>query len=305
MHIWQPELGETLLARTPVSFATGEAMPVSGMRWFRDTERNDIQNELPGWPEGPIYTARSAGNSLARNIGKGGVLALGAVIMGVLTGGGGSGPSSAKAGTERPTDRADEVEDFPVMWAAPGTIARTLPWQLDPARAPDKEHYRTHAIVTDRRIVIVGLPVLKKDRKVIEDEVLWQIPRSAISKVEPRNFHQESDVKILFTDGSWCRLRALSRPELTRHLIRPPELIPLGSLSPEQLSTVDDFLMSAQTEAPDAGPPIITRRSCGHYRVEILPLSRYDSFFGASELEIIMDSSGVEVEVTAQHPDDF
>lgn len=305
MDIWQPESDEILLARTPVTFATGEATPVSGMRWFRDTERNDIQNELLSWPEGPVYTARSTGDSLARSIGKGGALALGAVIMGVLTGGGGSGPSPSKPVSEKSDDRADEIEDFPVMWAAPGTIARTLPWQLDPARAPDQERYRTHAIVTDRRVVIVGLPVQKKDRSVIEDEVLWETSRSTISKVEPRDFKYGLDVKVHFTDGSWCRLGAHSRAELIRHLIRPLDLLPLESLTPAQQNTVDSFLAAARDQAPDTGPPIITRRSCGHYRVEVLPPSRFDSFFGASELEMIMDSAGAEVELQDQHPDDF
>ena len=64
MNIWQTEPGEMLLGRAPVTFATGAAMRVRGMRWFRDTERNDIQNELPGWPEGPSFTARSTGSTV-------------------------------------------------------------------------------------------------------------------------------------------------------------------------------------------------------------------------------------------------
>ncbi|MBT2394383.1 hypothetical protein J7E87_34545 [Streptomyces sp. ISL-1] len=304
MDIWQPEPGETLLARTPVTFATGEAMRVRGMRWFRDTERNDIQSELPGWPEGPVYAARSTGGSLVRNIGKGGGLALVGVLMAVLTGGGGSGPSSSRSGSGSSDDRADEIEDFPVTWAAPGTIARTLPWQLDPARSSE-EHYRTHAIVTDRRLVIVGLPFYKKDRTIIEDEALWETERSTISRVEPRNFRNERDVKVLFTDGSWCRLSAISRTELTRHLVHPLDLVPLESLTPTQRNTVDSFLATARAQAPDSGPPVITRRPCGHYRVEVLPPSRVDSFFGATELDMIMGSDGAEVELMAQHPDDF
>ncbi len=51
----------------------------------------------------------------------------------------------------------DELEDFPVLWAAPGTLARTLPWRLDPARS-DQRRSRTHLIVTDHRLVVVGLP---------------------------------------------------------------------------------------------------------------------------------------------------
>jgi hypothetical protein len=62
-------------------------------------------------------------------------------------------------------------------------LARTLPWQLDPARS-DEKHYRTHAIITDRRLVIVGLLYHKKDGSLIEDEPLWEIPRTHISEVE-------------------------------------------------------------------------------------------------------------------------
>ncbi|MFJ2832680.1 hypothetical protein ACIPC1_34880 [Streptomyces sp. NPDC087263] len=304
MNIWQPEPGEALLARTPVAFATGEVMRVRGMRWFRDTERNDIQSELPGWPEGPVYTARSTGDALVRNTVKGAAITLGVAVMAALTGGGGSGPSSSKSGSGSSDDRANEIDDFPVMWAAPGSIARTLPWQLDPGRSSE-ERYRTHAIVTDRRLVIVGLPFHKKDRIVIEDEVLWETARSTISRVEPRNFRHDRDVKVVFTDDSWCRLRTFSRTEFTRHLVHPLDLVPLGSLTPAQRNTVDSFLATARAEAPDAGPPVITRRPCGHYRVEVLPPSKFDSFSGASELEIIMDSDGAEVELTAQHPDDF
>lgn len=304
MKIWQPDPGEAFLARTPVTFATGKAAPVSGMRWFRNSERRDIQEELPGWPEGPVYVPRTSGRSLARNIGKGGAALLGATIMGVLTGGGGSGPSPSRSGKSTSDDPADEIDDFPVLWAASGTIARTLPWQLDPARAPKPDRYRTHAIITDRRLVVVGLPV-RKDRGVIEDEVLWEAPRPTIVRVEPRDFHGDRDVKIVFDDGSWCRLETLIRPEFTRHLLHPPHLIPLNSLTEEQHDTVADFLAAARAEAPDADEPVITRRSCGHYRVEVLPLSRLDSYFGASELAIIMDSAGAEVELTDQHPDDL
>jgi hypothetical protein len=41
MNVWKPAPEETLLARVPVTFATGAAMRVRGRRWFRDAERND------------------------------------------------------------------------------------------------------------------------------------------------------------------------------------------------------------------------------------------------------------------------
>lgn len=86
-------------------------------------------------------------------------------------------------------NRADELEDFPVLWAAPGAIARTLPWQLDPARC-DQRSSRTHLIVTDHRLVVVGLPV--NERKChelpVDDEILWEVPRSDVQKVERQDF---------------------------------------------------------------------------------------------------------------------
>lgn len=104
-------------------------------------------------------------------------MAVGVAVMAVLSSAGGnvSGSAGPDSGKDTPDDRENEVEDFPVMWAAPGTLARTLPWQLDPARS-DEKRYRTHAIVTDRRLVVVGLPYHKKDSKIIEDEVLWETP---------------------------------------------------------------------------------------------------------------------------------
>lgn len=304
MDIWQPEPGETLLTRAFVTFATGAAMRVRGMRWFRDTERNDIQSELPGWPEGPVYTARSTGGTLARNTVKGAAIALGGIIMAVLSSAGGnvSGSSGPNSGSDKPDDHADEVQDFPVMWAAPGTIARTLPWQLDPARSPEK-HYRTHAIVTDRRLVIVGFPYSKKNDEFIEDEVLWEIPRSQISRVEPKAFKDGNDVKVVFSDGSWCRLRAITREKFTRHLLQPLDLIPVEALTPAQRNTVENFV--AVSDAPDAGTPVVSRRPCGHYLVEFLVPSQVDSFFGLSEHDMLMDAEGAEVQLTDYHPDDF
>ncbi|WP_307523680.1 hypothetical protein [Streptomyces umbrinus] len=305
MKIWQPEPGETLLARAPVTFATGAAMRVRGMRWFRDTERNDIQGELPGWPEGPVYAARSTGGAVGRNTVKGAAMALGVAVMAVLSSAGGnvSGSSGPDSGKDTPDDRTDEVEDFPVMWAAPGTMARTLPWQLDPARS-DEKHYRTHGIVTDRRLVIVGLPFDKKNLKLIEDEVLWQAPLSAMSRVEPKDFKDGDDFKVTFTDGSWCRLGSIRRQRLTRYLVSPLDLVPAESLTPMQRDAVDAYV-ATKTETPDAVPPIITRRPSGHYRVEVLLPNRLDSFFGASEVSMIMDSGGRELNSADYHPEDF
>ncbi|MGW1713016.1 hypothetical protein [Streptomyces sp. NPDC002156] len=306
MDIWQPEPGETLLARALVTFATGEATRVSGMRWFRDTERKDIQHELAGWPEGPVYTARSTGGAVGRNTVKGAAIALGVAVMGVLSSVGGSvGPDNYqayKSGSDTPDDRNNEVLDFPVMWAAPGTIARTLPWQLDPARSPEK-HYRTHAIVTDRRLVIVGFPYSKKNDKLIEDEVLWEIPLDKIRQVKPRRYKTGTDAEIVFSDGSWCRLRSPAREKFTRYLL-PHEIIRLDALTPGQRTTVEKFL--AESDAPNAAPPVVSLHACGHYRVEFVVPSKVDSFFGLTENPLIMDAQGIEAaKFEDLHPDDF
>ncbi|MBW8736129.1 MAG: hypothetical protein JF621_02970 [Streptomyces turgidiscabies] len=308
MNIWQPEPGETLLARALVTFATGAATRVSGKRWFRDTERNDIQHELPGWPEGPVYAVRSTGDVAARKTVKGAVIALGVAVLAALSFGGanvtsgGDNNTYMKSGSDTPDDRNNEVLDFPVMWAAPGTIARNLPWQLDPARSPEK-HYRTHAIVTDRRLVIVGFPYYKKNDKRIEDEVLWEIPLDKIRHVEPRRFKDGTDAEIVFSDGSWCRLRSPARRKFTRYLL-PHELIPLDALTPGQRNAVDNFV--AESDVPNAAPPVVSLHPCGHYRVEFVVPSQVHAFFGLTERTLIMDAQGAEAAGFADlHPDDF
>lgn len=304
MNIWQPEPGETLLARALVTFATGAATRVSGMRWFRDTERNDIQHELPGWPEGPVYTVRSTGGVVGRNTVKGAVIALGVAVTAAFSfvGANANGYTHYKTGSDTPDDQNNEVLDFPVMWAAPGTIARTLPWQLDPARSPEK-HYRTHAIVTDRRLVIVGFPYYKKNENRIDDEVLWEIPLNQIRQVTPRRFKDGSDAEIVFSDGSWCRLRSPTREKFTRYLL-PHEIIRLDALTPGQRNTVEKFI--AEFDEPNAAPLVVSLHACGHYRVEFVVPSQVHSFSGLIENPLIMDAQGSEATKFADlHPDDY
>ncbi|WP_307624656.1 hypothetical protein [Streptomyces turgidiscabies] len=128
-------------------------MRVSGMRWFRDQDGHDIQGELVGWPAGPTYTAHSTSGTIARNTVKGVAIAAGVAVLAFLSAHGGnlSGYMGSEGGSDTSDDHADEVDDFPVMWAARGTVARTLPWQLDPGRSSERR-YRTHAVVTDRRL---------------------------------------------------------------------------------------------------------------------------------------------------------
>ncbi|MFE1798313.1 hypothetical protein ACFW9L_19425 [Streptomyces sp. NPDC059517] len=303
LNIWQPEHGETLLGRAPVAFATGAAPRVKGMRWFRDPGRNDIRCELPGWPEGPIHSARSTGSVVARKSFRGAARAAGVAVMAVLSSAGGnvSAPSGGD-GSDTPEDPANEVEDFPVMWAAQDTIARTLPWQLDPSRF-DHTHHRTHMIVTDRRLIVVGLPYDKKNLEAIDDEVLWQCPRTEISSVELKDFKDGNDFQVTFVDGSWCRLTCIWRRALTRYLVQPPDLLSLESLSEKQRAAVLEF--TAGVNAPDSMAPIITRNACGHYNVDLLLPGQFTSAFGSSEENLVMDSEGQEVDVDDYHPEDF
>jgi hypothetical protein len=302
MSVWWPDAGETLIARAPVTFATGAATKVKGMRWFRDTQRNDIQNELDGWPEGPEYTARSAGSTTGRNTVKGAAMAVGVAVMGLLSSQSGSvGPGRSDKGSDTPDDRADEVDDFPVMLAAPGTVARTLPWQLDPARS-SQDQYRTHAVVTDQRLVIVGFPYIKGEERRIADEVLWETPRSGIGRVELRDFKLGNDAKIAFTDGSWIRVSSIKRERLTRYLIEPLDFIPLASLTQAQRNTAERF---AAAQAPDAQPPLVKGNPCGCFRVEVVAPSTVHASFGHSGLNTVMDPNGTELRLTEYHQEDF
>ncbi|WP_442738241.1 hypothetical protein ACQUSN_16825 [Streptomyces pseudogriseolus] len=306
MDLWQPDTGETLLARTPIAFATGAAAPVSGMRWFRDTHRDDIQNELEGWPEGPTYMARSAGGSTARTLLRGAVLGTGLAIKAFLSmhGGNIAGTPTANAGTDTPDDPADEVHDFPVLWAAPRTIARTLPWQLDPDRSR-AHRYRTHAVITDRRLAIVGFDYIKGAEDFICDDLLWEISRSSLQAVELRNFKHGKDTRIVFSDGSWCRLSSptsAGRERLTRYLIEPLDFIPLQELTSAQRTTAETF---AAAQAADAQPPLVKRNPCGCFRIEVVAPSMTVATFGHPGLNTTMDANGKELTPMEHHPQDF
>ncbi|MEU6274428.1 hypothetical protein ABZ871_18765 [Streptomyces populi] len=256
------------------------------MRWFRDTERNDIQHDLAGWPDGPVFTIRSKSKRRARAAGGFGVRAVALVALSaveVLSAAGSVG--SAPRGTGRSHDHENEVDDFPVMWAGPGTVARTLPWQLDPSRCP--QGYRTHVVVTDRRILVVGFP----DNDTTQDEVLWETTRDSIRDVERRTFTKVgAEAKITFLDGSWCRL-APPEPrdhwEIVRHLAYDSELIAPEALTPGQRNTVTAFA----TEPPSFGT-VVTRRPSGNFTIEVNSEPAPDPREGSDLLLKIMGPNG-------------
>ncbi|MGW4911332.1 hypothetical protein [Streptomyces sp. NPDC004270] len=208
-HHWKPPEGEELVTRGRVSFATGAAGRVEGRRWFRDTERRYIQGELAGWPAGPTYRRRSWFDRVVWD----GVVAVFALLLTIVFGLLGGSPAQPD-GLGRSEDPENEEKDFPVLWAAPGTVARTLPWQLDPARRPDPDI--TELALTDRRLLVLG--GLKDPRQPWE-EVLWDTDLSTVAAVERRPFSAgKRDFRITFTDGSWCRLTSLEGEGLVHHL---------------------------------------------------------------------------------------
>ncbi|MGW6062809.1 hypothetical protein [Streptomyces sp. NPDC055189] len=261
MTAWHPQPGEVQLSRDLVTFATGVAPQVSGMRWFRDPDRLDIQDQLSGWPEGSRYSPRTKSEQRTRSAARFGLRGLYAVVAGGLEtlAGSGSVTKVPRAIGHPPEDPANEVEDFPVVWAAPGTLARTLPWQLDPGRRPTG--YLTYAVVTDRRVVVLG----RADGGRGEPEVLWECARTDIAGTERRNFSKEnSDAVIRFADGSWCRLHVSLPYGLLRYLATPHELLGDDQLSAGQRQAVAAF---ATRHALDERP-VVSRRPSGHILVE-------------------------------------
>ncbi|WP_263166172.1 hypothetical protein [Streptomyces sp. SCSIO ZS0520] len=213
--------------------------------------------------------------------------------MTVLNGGGGVGGWRTPGTVQDP---ADEVDDFPVMWGAPGTIARTLPWQLDPARGPEGQ--RTHLIVTDRRLLLVAV---RGTGVVADDDLLWEVPLSQVSGVRLMDFSEvsgrgmyatKSDFRIDFADGSWCRLAAQFRGELTMYLTTPLLVVPTEELSAGQRARIDSFVAGR----PLQSPPVVTRRESGNYLVQIRVSPEVDAAVGFDTEFDRMGADGQDVE---------
>lgn len=91
-------------------------------------------------------------------------------------------------------ERANEVDDFPVIWADTDDVARTLPWQLDPARRPPGDI--TELVITEHRLLVVS-----------SEELLWETSRQHVTKAEIKPFSLgRRDLRITFRDSSWARL---------------------------------------------------------------------------------------------------
>ncbi|MEW2392886.1 hypothetical protein AB0933_31440 [Streptomyces venezuelae] len=120
-------------------------------------------------------------------------------------------PAGAAQAHGKPQEPENEVDDFPVMWAAPDTTARTLPWQLDPARR--SKGYRTDLVLTDRRLVILGV---EARAGLSPADELWSLPRNDVACAERMTFSEgAADVRLRFTDESWARLKVGDAAKLT------------------------------------------------------------------------------------------
>lgn len=292
---WAPEPGETLLWRTEIDYATGAAVAVKGSRWFRNPDRADIQQELVGWPAGPEYTLHSAGEQNTRRAGR----FLGAAVPALLNAavgllGGGGSPFGDPKILGPAKEPENEIHDFPVMWAAPGTIARTLPWQLDPARRT--EGCSTHAVITDRRLVLLQLGPHEDSRP----EELMSIPRDLISSVEPMEFSRDwPDIRIRFSDESWVRvsMKEGETPRILRHLDSQPMVLLEDQLNPAQRAGLAAYL---DRWPPCDEPPLLTRRPSGNVLIELRVPGKADSYKYYTQCHAINDEG-----VSDPKPGDF
>ncbi|QES42018.1 hypothetical protein DEJ49_14390 [Streptomyces venezuelae] len=288
---WYPNSDEQLLLRTSVRFATGLAPAVSGSRWFRDLERRDVQDELPGWPPGPTYQLRSAGDKAARRTGRALLVGIPLVANLIANLGGAAGtPLGDVPGRGKPDEPENEVHDFPVMWAAPGSLARTVPWQLDPGRRP--EDCVTDLVLTDRRLLFLAT----RKGSLEKAETLGEFARDTIAEVRRMKFSEiNADVRVTFTDGSWVRL-SVGNPDNAERLEQvlggTVRMLAESELSEGQLDRVARF----KADLPKtAHPPTYSRLRSGVTLVESrIPVKAGSGLFETHS--ILMDDSGQPAE---------
>jgi hypothetical protein len=265
--------------RANVAFATGLAPRVAGLRSFRDTERRDIEAELSGWPPGPGFTPRGKAD-------RAGVRALDIALLGIPRLINMIANIPAPSGTlvgephspGKAQDPENEVEDFPVMWAAEGTVARTLPWQLDPARRPKR--YRTELVLTDQRLIVLGVDAAAG---LAPADELWQTLRDAVATMEHLAYPDKgSDVRVRFTDGSWTRWEVGNAAKLVSRFRGERQSVTEDGLTPQQRERVAALVAdpplsvsrSVGTVLPVTEPPSLERFPDGTVAVELrVPLS--------------------------------
>ncbi|MFK4067614.1 hypothetical protein [Streptomyces sp. NPDC029674] len=286
---WYPNADEQLLLRTTARFATGLAPAVAGSRWFRDTGRRDVQGELElaGWPSGPTYELRSTGDKAARRTGRALLVGIPLVANLIANLGGAAGtPLGEVPGRGRPDEPENEVRDFPVMWAEPGTLARTVPWQLDPGRRPGD--CVTDLVLTDRRLLFLAT----RRGSLDEADVLAEYARDSVTEARRMKFSElNADVRVTFADGSWVRL-AVGNPDdaerLGQVLDGAVRMLTESELSEGQRDRVTRFMADLPKTAH---PPTYSRLRSGVTLVEArVPVKAGTGLFETHS--ILMDESG-------------
>lgn len=214
--------GEETVLWAFANFATGIAPPVRGRRWFRDADGRDIEpllEQQAGWPhrDGPAgppgvppqdwrdTAAKAAGAGI-----KAAELAVG--IAAELAGGSSAGIGNTAAGpVKKYMDPAIESDDFPVMIAAPGSVAASAPWQLDPSRRP--ADFQVLMSLTSQRLLLTCIQTPNRAWSLdglmhdLPREFVWEVQRQHIARAEQRRYSErEADAFLCFTDGSRIRL---------------------------------------------------------------------------------------------------
>ncbi|MCW8379538.1 hypothetical protein [Streptomyces justiciae] len=298
---WSPAADEELLFRITVKFATGVAPAVAGSRWFRDPQRNDIQDELNGWPAGPVFTPHTTGDQAARRTGRGLLGAVQVIANLVANVGGAAGsPFGSAAGGEKPEEPENEVHDFPVMWAPPSTLARTVPWQLDPGRQPDG--YSTDLVLTTRRLLFLGVRGGNLAEEEPAEEELAAFSREAISGAQKMKFSRAgADVRITFSDQSWIRLftgNPNCAERITGILSGSEQAVPESMLTEGQRRRVTQFI-SGHHDATQR--PVYIKLNSGIVFVEAYVPSKAGKDL-VNAVGILMDDAG---EPAQPHPGDL
>ncbi|MFI1091654.1 hypothetical protein [Streptomyces sp. NPDC020917] len=184
-HLLDTDLkpGETLIANMAVQFPSGDYKRLMGFRSFRDFQGRDISAELPGWPP-----SRKPGEPPAKASVKGVLLASawhGLNTFAFLLMLAGINADSLSA----PSD-PEELDDYPVLRADPGTLAAGAPWQLDPGRSKARPRVILH--VTNQRLLF-------SDPRT--DELLWEFGREDFKELTPGVI-----IRVTFVDDSWIRI---------------------------------------------------------------------------------------------------
>jgi hypothetical protein len=249
-------------------FASGVATGVYGRRSFRDFSRRDITRELPGWPDGPQFEVRSEQEQKSLKKKHGLLAGVGFIVELATDILGGANMSTGPAIPDPPQEPENEVDDFPVMWADPGTWARTVPWQLDPARRPKDHHVQI--ILTDRRLVFLGGP-----KGAEGTEFLHTIPRECVVKGEQMIYSpSKGDLRVTFFDGSWIRLATYSGGTAHRiadHLNGHVTTLRETDISPAQRAGADRYLSGFSKRTY---PPIFSVAPDDHLRMDVPHLDK-------------------------------